>query len=124
MKLSEAIRLGAMLKPQGFDHYEEDGHTCAVGAARDAGGDKAHAQWIQLEAQLKGRCPLCGPVYTEDELFGTYTPVSVVPHLNDFHRWSREQIADWVQTIEDAHVPAQEPATARTTDAVDPVEAA
>lgn len=32
MRLSEAIRLGSMLKPQGFNVLAEDGRTCAMGA--------------------------------------------------------------------------------------------
>ena len=33
MKLSEAIRLGAMLRPQGTHHYLGNGESCAMGAA-------------------------------------------------------------------------------------------
>lgn len=27
----------------------------------------------------------------------------LIPHLNDRHKWARERIADWVQSIEEAH---------------------
>lgn len=36
MKLSEAIRLGAMLKPQAFGADIEGDSTCAIGAAIEA----------------------------------------------------------------------------------------
>ena len=36
MRLSEAIRLGSMLKPQAFDAFFDGVGTCANGAARDA----------------------------------------------------------------------------------------
>lgn len=100
MKLSEAIRLGALLHPQCFDtmrtyRYYRDGRrdilgTCALGAAEEAG---YHAQrqsdWIVL-AQCPEGCPLDGPVWLGN----------VVSHLNDYHRWTRERIADWVATVE------------------------
>lgn len=33
LKLSDAIRLGSMLGPQGFENYIFAGATCAMGAA-------------------------------------------------------------------------------------------
>jgi hypothetical protein len=38
MTLSEAIRLGAMLKPQAFGDYTDGRGTCAWGAASEAAG--------------------------------------------------------------------------------------
>ena len=38
MKLSEAIRLGAMLSPQGYDGYADGETRCALAAACDAVG--------------------------------------------------------------------------------------
>jgi hypothetical protein len=43
-------------------------------------------------------CPACGDLTA----FG---PFITILHLNDHHKWTREQIADWVQTIEDAQTP-------------------
>lgn len=103
MRLSEAIRLGAMLKPQGFGFGS--GHptasaTCALGSAYEASncGDG----WWNLEKcfpivnLLPTKCPSCGDAMP-----------SMVPHLNDDHRWSRERIADWVELIETSLEPAQ-----------------
>jgi len=38
MRLSDAIRLGAMLKPQAYGGFHFEGRTCAMGAALDACG--------------------------------------------------------------------------------------
>lgn len=105
MKLSEAIRLGAMLKPQAFgslrslEAVNDRGSilglrliekTCAYGAAIDAGytssgrGDCIFVQTIH-------ECPACGLEMTVG---------MVVMHLNDTHRWTRERIADFVATVE------------------------
>jgi hypothetical protein len=28
------------------------------------------------------------------------TTIRTIAHLNDYHKWTREQIADWVETME------------------------
>lgn len=38
MKLSEAIRLGAMIRPQGFGALFDGDNSCALGAAAEAAG--------------------------------------------------------------------------------------
>lgn len=103
MKLSEAIRLGAMLKPQGFGGTTKDA-SCALRAASDALGipELRHLLYYGLNyEELKGRfpflrceahCPACS-ARNDDTL-------SIIWHLNDTHRWTREQIADWVATVE------------------------
>lgn len=108
MKLSEAIRLGAMLRPQGFGHVLKDGRSCALGAAYEAIGLDASKPFMTVEiacykaaarafpffAQIMiAKCPVCGKKCEEGNL---YMPA----HLNDVHRLSREEIADHVETIE------------------------
>ncbi len=101
MKLSEAIRLGAMLRPQAFHTEYDDEGSCAIGAAFEAVGLRSF-----LEAGLKddqdpwvwsnhtfARCPACNK---RDEV------TSLIQELNDGHRWTREAIADWVEIIENA----------------------
>lgn len=115
MKLSDAIRLGSMIRPQGFDKYWPDGKTsCALGAAFEAGGLRGHIEkayngdvtgllppiWATfLEAGQQ--CPLCS--------WGNQTipTLSVITHLNDDHKWTRERIADWVATIEPSEASAE-----------------
>jgi hypothetical protein len=106
MKLSEAIRLGAMLKPQTSGVFYRAGKTCANGAALDAIGaldiaanpycgsrnERLKAEF-PLVRTLIPRCPVC---------FYTSLLEWVIVHLNDDHRWTREQIADWVATVESA----------------------
>ena len=112
MRLSEAIRLGAMLHPQCFGALYEYRpgpadvtanqqlprrvwrtrgvmKSCALGAALMAG----YSDEFEKES-IKRRCPACR---APDCL--THT----ISHLNDRHRWTREAIADWVQTIEEAN---------------------
>lgn len=109
MQLSEAIRLGAMLKPQGFESLINDGHSCALGAALDAVGKlrgETSAEEMAMWDDLRERWPLIAsapppcPACPEDPLRFCEEFGDVVWHLNDEHAWTREQIADWVATIE------------------------
>lgn len=102
MKLSEAIRLGSLLKPQGFGVHSGflyASATCAFGAAECALGRRviAYKVWPWL---LKERpCPECGEEMPE-------TTFVISNHLNDIHKWPRERIADWVATIEPEESPS------------------
>jgi hypothetical protein len=106
MRLSEEIRLGAMLGPQAFGRaFIDDFGSCAMGAALIARG-LARVKGRRYESSTGGKvteiwpwlgklpsdmkCPVCGC----DLNFGG------VVHLNDSHRWSRESIADFVATFE------------------------
>lgn len=107
MRLSEAIRLGAMLGPQNFGTYSDGDATCAIGAARSAGGDDMMLSFFQIEHHLDSRCPECGDIAASSWCDGKRVRVNVIPHLNDHHRWTRERIADWVETLEAAQPQAQ-----------------
>lgn len=103
MKLSEAIRLGAMLGPQHRvrTRYMLEGRTCAIGAAGQAIGINADFDWNAIKTAwpllMNGptTCSVCG--------HQTINNAWLVAHLNDDHYWTREQIADWVETIEQQH---------------------
>jgi hypothetical protein len=100
MRLSEAIRLGALLKPQAFGPSGWKG-SCALRAASEAVGILQPVHDLFLYTALALRfpilrhhdvaCPSCG--HQDDLMFTTY-------HLNDEHRWTREAIADFVETVE------------------------
>lgn len=102
MRLSEAIRLGALLKPQAFEHLVIDtplselaGLCALAGAALAIGQSKLHyteflARWPFTEETAP--CPTCHGL--ED------TVLAMIYHLNDYHRWTREEIADWVAVRE------------------------
>lgn len=131
MRLSEAIRLGAMLRPQGFGElftrHGDQIASCAFGAADealtveepDASHDDAEispvyrlypfVSWMHVD------CPACVRRRWRAE------PVeSIVHHLNDDHRWTREAIADWVATIEPPETPQETERTSLSA-ALDPV---
>lgn len=114
MKLSEAIRLGAMLNPQGFGKFERNGNTCALGAAlatltydkekiTQSEMFQIHWPWIVVQEQ-EIVCPGCRKQTRGCVFF-------MIVHLNDDHYWTREQIADWVESIEpkDTIVQVQRP---------------
>ena len=110
MKLSEAIRLGAMLKPQANGGYAGEG-SCALLAAADALGiatvfDVRAGRYLVDYVVLERRYPFLldivdSPVHT---FLRARAPImrDVIWHLNDSCGWTREQIADWVETIERA----------------------
>lgn len=106
MRLSEAIRLGAMLRPQvRYFFFDRDG-SCALGAACEAISLKEHDVMFYygkgiLEAfpilcARSVACPVCAATDTAFRIVGC--------HLNDKHEWTREAIADWVETIEPQEV--------------------
>lgn len=99
MKLSEAIRLGAALKPQAFGHAYSGARSCALGAAADAMGiDYYKTNWAAVLSGFTGEyhCPVAGCV---DSGWMKYVGL-IITHLNDNHRWTRERIADWVESLE------------------------
>lgn len=98
MRLSEAIRLGAAMKPQAFGEMHQFGGTCARGSALDAIGlldvtatpeAQLYAwfdtEWAKWSIKKPASCPVSGVL--------TYC-------LNDTHHWTRERIADWVELHE------------------------
>lgn len=98
MKLSEAIRLGAMLKPQAHLGFFDGQGTCAIGAANDAIGhlnDLLLGRFVEFKEWPVFNMPVTDPV--------TQWPTRLwdaVVTLNDTHRWTRERIAAWVEGIE------------------------
>ena len=102
MTLSEAIRLGAMNSPQVFGKCERRGSTCALGAALQAIGVSTENGWHPVFdlwpiARLDVTYP--GQEYHPEGLIMLGSACWV---LNDADRWTREQIADWVESIEQA----------------------
>lgn len=116
MQLSEAIRLGAMLGPQGYGNLG----ACALRAASDAVGVAARcdgglaytvlrARWPILNKNARCPHPRCLSISANEV-------IRVIYHLNDDHHWTRERIADWVATVEPARHEAD--ASATSADAV------
>ncbi len=122
MTLSEAIRLGATLKPQGKGegsiHHDSEA-TCAWGAAIQASGVGFHferavhfdqapmraaagpSEFIKVYdipdewkvmARFRTECPRCS---TKDQVY------RLIAHLNDDHGLTRQEIADWIDSIQE-----------------------
>jgi hypothetical protein len=124
MKLSLAIRLGAMLRPQNKYVMFSGSGSCALGAAIEArtGICTINSHNVNIEQAIRDLsreyslhsrwaiCPSCNGKDSVFEIIGT--------HLNDKHGWTRERIADFVESIEPKDEPAkiaveqQEPACA------------
>ena len=108
LKLSEAIRLGAMTGPQTIGALRRGDSTCALGAAYRAAGLLSKGRYrVRIEVAVEtfpalrtrvGACPHCALCALDD--IG-----HAVVHLNDVHGWTRERIADWVATVEPAETP-------------------
>lgn len=111
MKLSEAIRLGAMLRPQAFGDFVKRypdsksgllvSATCALGAACEAAGISIDAFDSLTISQEMEMFPLhAKSVHFPCQCRGFLRLRAAVAHLNDHHRWTRERIADWVEEQE------------------------
>ena len=89
---AEAIRKGAKGTRQGFGHnnYRLNNHThlCALGALMN--GIKIDSEMdFGLAFTLPNACPVCPKVWPA---------LSMLVHLNDEHFWTREKIADWIES--------------------------
>ncbi len=133
MRLSEAIRIGSMLRPQAYKHYfDREGGSCAIGAALEAigitrvtKGKKVERERAMLNelittpdwkewksspyvlARESRQCPVCDGLdwYSPNKKDTVKTPnvSSVIIHLNNDHMWTRQAIADWVKSVEDKY---------------------
>ncbi len=109
-KFSQAIRLGALQSAKATRCFvDADGSTCAIGAALLAAGmfvnENAHfdfgfgnASYGEIVEFLQKRFTL--PLMASHPVTGTrYDLVAVIVNLNDLRGWSRERIADWLESI-------------------------
>lgn len=120
MTLADAIRLGSMLKPQSFTDLLEIPeetvtlmgeaitvvggiHTCALGAALDAVGKlPTMTEWMEFDGKVDDMFT-CFPEYSALVACPVTEFVkelgSLVAELNDKHHWTRQRIADWVESV-------------------------
>ena len=104
MTLSEAMKLGSMTGPQVFDgafDFRTSG-SCAMGSVAIATGHRycgADGWKVIIDTfpilRQRGLCPV-----ERCKSYPSTTVQSTIVHLNDDHRWTREQIADWIETLE------------------------
>ena len=111
MRLSDAIRRGAKMRPQNIGSFFSEkgsGSTCALGAAAEGCGVLGACLNSSSLYPLNNRWPMmydshhespCGCIPTGWMLHNQ------IAHLNDIHKWSREAIAEWVETIENKQEP-------------------
>jgi len=98
-ELAAFIRAGSVRRPdQAFgDYYSGKDASCALGAAYEAmyrlpaepGRPGRDLDWFFDCLDTVKACPGEG---CRKKLF----LAAIIVHLNDDHRWSREQIADWL----------------------------
>ena len=96
MRLSEMIRLGSMLTEQcrGTMHTSFAGHefTCAMGAAK-IGCETSNVSLDKFDYLLSE--------YVENPITHELgSVIKTIIDLNDKQDWTREKIADWLETIE------------------------
>jgi hypothetical protein len=115
MRLSEAIRMNGMMKPQGFggDSIASLDAPCALGGAlqsigkqpelREFGFSRVTEAWPWSERQ-RAYCPACQDAAAQATLVR-----NVIWQLNDRHHWTRSQIADYVELIEPAETSSSQP---------------
>lgn len=110
--LSAAIRYGSKLKPQAigalfkFNAATEMIHSCAMGAAYDAvvtakGGHVSSAVQPHVDDVLHEHFGeiMNKPLWISSECGAIEgCALEVIPYLNDTLRWSRERIADWLES--------------------------
>lgn len=96
MLLSEAIRLGAMLRPQGRLTMFPGDASCALGAAMEAVGLRDHCLAYKRDMGIDNTMLARR---TFPILFGAIDPIFGIAARND-SGWTREKIADWVEGIE------------------------
>lgn len=101
MKLSEAIREGAKLRPQAFGAYfDEKNCSCALGAASEGSGfqyertrGSVTARFAKLEKHLRQHFPMLWQPQNESMATDLWYAIS---ERND-EGITREEIADWLE---------------------------
>jgi hypothetical protein len=99
LRLSEALRLGSIGTRQGYGQLiNKDGALCAVGTILRGFGWDDNDIWSPREpappalTHLTAEpCPACAFGFRH-----MYVEAAVV-HLNDYHHWTRSEIADWLE---------------------------
>jgi len=114
LRLSEAIREGSEQSAPlvGGGLTDDALGACAMGAAViGAVGRVGAIEWknsmnpkfTRFAEERFGFNPANAPCPSCENWSGLDSLVYVVFHLNDYHRWTREAIADWVQAQEAIH---------------------
>lgn len=101
-KLSDLMRIGAKAGNQlYFNLMDENKNSCAVGAIIigaypdvRSGYGEAHFKWAELVDRFNTAKRIMNPVT------GLHDSVTcVIIDLNNKNKWTREKIADWLESI-------------------------
>lgn len=106
---SAAIRDGAKLREQGRGSLFRSDTTCAIGAGLEAiGGEELLEVALKATDFYAGRLfpyleteSKCPEAECTDESSVCDSLTNLIWHLNDYHYWTREQIADWLDAKEE-----------------------
>jgi len=103
LELGEAIRLGSMASEKTKFIRHDAGRSCAIGAAEIAVGIVAETYWPEI--LLPCQHPVTGKSLPLVSIIASLNNGYVWPHCNNgsglcFPEWTREEIADWVETLE------------------------
>lgn len=133
MKLSEAIRAGAKMRPQSFGRMfgftEGDAYgSCALGGAFESLCGVPHFDEHKMTGFLTQRFPILDARAEIPTHPGVPCSLRLgIMMLNDNSKWSREAIAEWVETVENSLEKAAQkpevshPTPAQTVDRATPV---
>lgn len=107
MKLSEAIRAGAALRPGIRGRYADYrvwggadtcSGTCALGAAYEGITGKPPDTFSEdVTERLVDLFPVLTTRYTGDGNSDDWNLLDAIVHRNDYQDMTREQIADWLE---------------------------
>lgn len=98
--IADAIDCGAAMTPRAVGLLrDENGGTCAIGAAMVALGippGRANLPLLVMRfpQKITSTCPICDGVMPTR---APYKGLEILVHLNDFHSKSRQWIAHWIR---------------------------
>lgn len=103
MKPSEALRIGSATTKQAFGvYYTKDGAMCAAQTIAHVMGHKTVGFLMSINSPtVDSHCPAYGEpgIVTVFGRCDVQKPFYQINHLNDYHRWPRHKIADWLESI-------------------------
>jgi hypothetical protein len=113
--ISDDIREGSKTTTQCFQQYTilmvgEHRMTCALGAAclakgypnlhRDGGAQGLRRYWPELDEMVLWPDEVINKGFNGYNKSRRHDLMTVIIGLNDRYRWTREKIADWIDTLE------------------------
>ena len=107
MRISEAMRKGAAMRPQCRFTMSDGVGSCAIGAAMEGAGIEQNVMVNELCTAYPEWNPILNAlVPSPDSQVPDASPTArccwaVVMYLNDTRLWAREDIADWLKGVED-----------------------